>query len=235
MSLPKNGAIVPPIPDSPERYTWNHPDRIEKFPFKTRLLVDAASADSSSRKWRHELDHDAESVLWLLLYWCLTMQPADSPKEAVGASTWSMLTGPVGSCIGMLDILAHGRELPGITHSVYKPLASLLSDLSAILSVDRHWLDQSETRNHLEYVCEAFQRLLLQFILAHRDEEFMKKKVDLRPRQVEVISINPSLPSTETSRLNTENIKKRPSPQPPMKRMKRPRLSKKVRRQRVPL
>jgi len=30
------------------------------------------------------------------------------------------------------------------THSVYEPLESLLSDLSGILLVDRHWLEQSE-------------------------------------------------------------------------------------------
>ncbi len=46
------------------------------------------------------------------------------------------------------------------------------------------------------------------------------KKIDLRPRQVEVISMNPSLPTTETSRLNAGNIRKRPSPQPPIKQNK---------------
>jgi len=57
------------------------------------------------------------------------------------------------------------------THLAYEPPESLLSDLSGILLVDRHWREQFEKRNHVEYDPEAFQRLVLQFILAHRDDE----------------------------------------------------------------
>src|ERR1700756_4007409 len=61
--------IVPTVPNSPEPYASNHPDRINKFPPGGEELVIRASTHSNSRQWRHELDHDAESVFWLLLLW----------------------------------------------------------------------------------------------------------------------------------------------------------------------
>jgi len=72
------------------------------------------------------------------------------------------------------------KALNAATHSVYQPLWPLLSQ---ILDVDRHWLDSSDPRNHPGYINEAFQRLILQFILDHRNEEFMQRKVESRLRR----------------------------------------------------
>jgi hypothetical protein len=97
----------------------------------------------------------------------------------------------------------------------------LLRKLAAILIIDRYWLDTSETRNNEEYVSEAFQRLILQFILDNRSKEFMTQRVDGQIRQVEMIRQIPSLPS-----MNARNRRKRPSTQSSMQRMKRPHLAK---------
>jgi hypothetical protein len=136
----------------PAVYAQHHPDPIKKFPTNDRIFVEEAPPDSENRQWRLELDlnHDAESISWPFF----TGFPGQSPKELI---TWSMLRGLVDSCIDMLEILALGRPSPGLTHSVYQPLLPLLSDLAAILVVDRHWLDESEPRNDPEYVPEAFQ------------------------------------------------------------------------------
>jgi hypothetical protein len=188
-------------------------------------VVRKPSPDSVNRPWRHDLDHDAESVFWLLLYWVVGAQPAEREKERIISATWANLTGPVRYRTALVRSLSEEGSLEELAHSLYQPLLALLSNLAAILVVDRYWLDESETRNNEEYVPEAFQRLILQFILENRDKEFMTQPVDRQFRQVKVIGQNLSLPGTESSRWNADSSKKRPSPRPSMQRMKRPRLA----------
>ena len=192
MLLPK-GVVgrVPPVPASPEPYTRHHPDRIKKFPLKERLLVESASPDSVNRQWRHELEHDAESVFWVLLYWAVAAQPAKLEKEKVVAATWAILTGSVDYRTLFLQSLGRNKEL---THSVYQPLVPLLSDLADVLIVDRHWLDDSEMRNDPEYVPEVFQRLILQFILDNRDKAYMTMPVVDKSRDVKATTRHLGLP-----------------------------------------
>ena len=188
-------------------------------------MVESASPDSVNRQWRHELDHDAESVFWLLLYWVVGAQPAECKKEDVSAFIWASLTGTVASRTALLRSLSEEESLEELTHSTFRPLLPLVSNLAAFLVVDRHWLDKTEVRNNEQYIPEAFQRMILQFILDNRCKEFMTQPVDCRFRQVQVISQNLSLPGTGSSRWNAENSRKRPSPRPSMQRLKRPRLA----------
>ena len=226
MLLPKRGAIAPPVPSSPECYRQHHPERVETFPSKRRLLVESASPDSDNRQWRHELDHDAESVFWLLLFWIVGAQPAECEKEEINSGIWANLTGEsVKLRTGLLRSLSEEESLEELAHSTFRPLLPLLSNLAAFLVVDRHWLDTTEVRNNEQYIPEAFQRLILQFILDNRSKGFMTQPVDRRFQQVQVISQNLSLPGTGSSRWNAENSRKRPSPRPSMQRLKRPRLA----------
>ena len=223
MLLPKLG-LIPAVPSSPEIYARYHPDRIEKFPFEEEKVVRKSSADSVDRQWRHELDHDAESVFWLLVYWIVTAQPVHHEREDVSAFIWTSLTGTVASRTALLRFLSEEESLEELTHSFYLPLLPLLTNLASILMVDRYWLDKSETRNHPEYVPEAFQRLILQFVLDNHDKEFMTKQVALQPRTVKIVGQNPNLLSTASSRRD-ENNRKRPSPRPSRQRRKRSRLA----------
>jgi hypothetical protein len=115
--LPKGVGRVPPVPSSPGPYTHHHPERVKIFSFKGRLLVESASADSVNRQWRHELDHDAESVFWLLLYWVVGAQPAEREKEDVGAFIWASLTETVASRTALLRSLSEEESLEEVTHS----------------------------------------------------------------------------------------------------------------------
>ena len=225
MLLPKGVGLVPPVPSSPGPYTHHHPERVKTFPFKGRVLVESASPDSVNRQWRHELDHDAESVFWLLLYWVVGAQPAEREKEEIIPGIWANLTGPVRLRTALLRSLSEEESLEELLHSTFRPLLPLLSNLAAFLVVDRHWLDKTEVRNNEQYIPEVFQRLILQFILDNRSKDFMTQPVDRRFRQVRVISQNLSLPGTGSSRWNAENSRKRPSPRPSMQRLKRPRLA----------
>ena len=177
---------VPAIPECPGLYGSKHPDRKNEFPENKEGFLVHPSPQKTFNHWRHELDHDAESVFWLLLYWATVVQPEGHPAEEmeeIDSGCWSDLNG---------DYLNRQRlinkfigELPdNVIHSVYKPLGPLISDLAAILYVDRHWFPASDPRNNLYYINEAFQRLILKFILDHRHNEFMHHPVDKIFRRV---------------------------------------------------
>jgi len=181
--LPVRGYVIPPVPRSPEGYASKHPDRIKKFPPEEMKFDVGASADSVNHEWRQELDHDAESVFWLIFFWSMSVQPVGKPKEDIRASTWTGVTGDVTSRIDLVHVV--GTTGPSAaTHSFYEPLRSLLQALAEILRIDRHWLDKSDTRNDPEYVNKAFQRLILQFVLDNNGQEFMKHKVETSFRAV---------------------------------------------------
>jgi hypothetical protein len=170
--------IVPKVPNSPGCYANAHSDRINKF--KALIHADNQSQDDM---WRHELDHDVESVFWLLLYWAMVAQPEGSRGEYIDLSSWTRLLGNFEKREDFISSLGSGR-LTDLTHSLYAPLWPLIRDLAAILVVDRHWLPESDVRKCPEYICEAFQRLILQFIISHRDEDFMTRRVGDSLRQV---------------------------------------------------
>ena len=182
----------PAVPPSSQIYGRQHSERIKKFPFEEDKVVRKPSPSTANRQWRHELDHDAESVFWLLLYWVVLAQPA-----RLGIY-WVVLAQPIRT--GLLRSLCAEESLEELMHSAYQPLFPLLRNLAAILIVDRHWLDESETQNDPEYVPEAFQHSILQFILDHRDQEFMTREVEPEPRKVEQVGQNPDLLSTASSR-----------------------------------
>jgi len=116
-------------------------------------LVESASPDSVNRQWRHELDHDAESVFWLLLYWVVGAQPAEREKEEINANIWTGLTGKsVKLRTGLLRSLSEEESLEEVTHSTFRPFLPLLSNLASFLVVDRHWLDKTEVRNNEQYI-----------------------------------------------------------------------------------
>jgi hypothetical protein len=168
------------------------------------------TGDIDNRQWRHELDHDTESVFWLMLYWAVGVQPKEGPQEAINAFTWAGLMGPVKSRSSLLR-----SGLDDATHSVYRPLESLLNKLAAILVVDRCWLGLSDPRNDPGYANEAFQRLILQFILDHRQEKFMKTEVDRKLRYPRKPTTQNLTPSSTLTRVQYDEIRRTRQSQSP--------------------
>jgi hypothetical protein len=165
------------------RYEMCHPDRIAKFPYRPRD-ISIISTDGADPQWRHELDHDTESVFWVLLYWVVGAQPENEEKEPIRASIWAMLMGSAQDRINLLQV---DFLVTGATHSVYQPLLPLLQKLVDILRVDGHWVESSDPRKDPGYINEAFQRLILQFILEHRNENFMQHRVESQSRRPELM------------------------------------------------
>ena len=178
-------TIVPGIPNSPDIYAEAHPDRVTKFRIAEIKIIDPeAVVDKPHDGWRHELEHDAESVFWLLLYWAMVVQPKNCSEEEIDASSWSLLNGNYKKREALIRNIGQS-DLEGFTHSFYKCLLPLIKNLAAILVVDSHWLPKSDSRKDPSYITEAFQRLILQFIIDNRGEEFMNRRVEQTFRKVQ--------------------------------------------------
>jgi len=62
--------------------------------------------------------------------------------------------------------------------------------------VDKHWLPESDVRKCSGYICEAFQRLILQFIVSNRNENFMTRPLGGSLRAVQVLPQSQALTNT---------------------------------------
>jgi hypothetical protein len=97
--VPAIFTTIPGIPESPDRYTEVHPDQVKKLPnsveeiFINPKWVSDESQKSQPKRPRHELEHDAESVFWLLLYWAMAVQPEECAKENINLFSWASLLG----------------------------------------------------------------------------------------------------------------------------------------------
>ena len=210
--MPFDYPYVPEVPKIPECYANAHPDRKKEFTQASQELVELRDQSDQSDRWRHELDHDVESVFWLLLYWAMVTQPEKSPGGYINPSSWSSLLGDFKDRERLVSVLKSGDPPDNLTHSVYEPLWPLISSLAAVLLVDRHWLPKSSVRKRPGYICEAFQRLILDFIVSKSREDFMTCRVDDSLRRVEGVPQSHSLsftPSWKTDELEREAKRRR--------------------------
>ena len=187
--MPPVPLPIPGIPNSPDLYTKAHPNRVEKFPSsKEKLTIDLdpdeLDKNGSHGGWRHELEHDAESIFWLLFYWAMVVQPEEYLKERIDAASWNLLNGNHKSRQSLITTTMLPAMSSNYTHSFYKPLRPLIKDLAAVLVVDSHWLPASDPRKEPFYITEAFQRLILEFIIANQKEDFMHHRVEKTFRKV---------------------------------------------------
>jgi hypothetical protein len=137
------------VPQSPECYALVHQNRIEKFPGETEEIQinPRELMNQSQGEWRHGLEHDAESVFWLLVYWAVVVQPKDCPpndRSNIDSRIWTNLIGDSEGREQLIDLFSRGRFLKKLTHSAYEPLGGLISKLARFLVVDRYWLPASD-------------------------------------------------------------------------------------------
>ena len=146
---------VPEVPKSPECYANAHPKRIDDIQQEVKELIDPFKLKNQSQDdgWRHELDHDVESVFWLLLYWAMVAQPKGCPREYINSHYWMGLLVDIDVRERLVLVFSSGDWPTGLTHSIYAPLWPLITSLAATLVVDSHWLTKSNVRKHPEYIC----------------------------------------------------------------------------------
>ena len=189
---------VPEVPKSPECYANTHPKRIDDIQQEVKELVDPFKLKNQSQDdgWRHELDHNVESVFRLLLYWAMVAQPKGHPREYINLHYWMGLLGDIDVRERLVLGFSSGNRPNGLTHSIYAPLWPLITSLTATLVVDSHWLPKSNVRKRPEYICEAFQCLILGFIISERSKDFMTCRVDKSLHQVYGVAQSQALSTT---------------------------------------
>jgi hypothetical protein len=115
--------------------------------------------------------------------WLMVVQPEKCPKETIHSPSWASLLGNFEDRQAFVNGLA--TQPYNLTHLFYEPLRSLIKDLAGILVIDGHWLPASDPRSDPYYVNEAFQRLILNFMIKNRGKEFMGHPVEKTFRKVE--------------------------------------------------
>ena len=160
-------------------YEHQYPERLPSFPpnVKTYHETDRTSLLPS---FQHKLRYDAESVFWLFVWWSLQIRPAGSTSEDfLPTKCWNDLTSESDG----RDAFIYRNFPKGVLHPDYQPLEALLKQMASHLKGD-HGLIQS--RWHPEYLHEVFQRLILEFLFANYDEEFMDLETHDEFRKVKV-------------------------------------------------
>lgn len=159
---------------------------------------------------QHELRHDAESHAWLLFWSGVQACPENGHKVHIPKLQWQMLFPARASGKEKLqdnrdsflgDLIARCEVL----HPGYSALAPLFQDIADTIYYDHHWA-KDENQRKPEYVHEALQRLILNFVVDHYDDAFMdlKKKDEYRKIEGETTA-HLSVPATEARRSGPKN------------------------------
>ena len=173
-------------------------ERLNSFSTSTSLTYEIAGKQDIRENYKHRLSYDAESILWLLLYWAIQIQPKRGNKEdQIPGSLWVALT----SGDDTLDPrhLFVDRYSAGC-HPDYRPLDTLLTSLFQQLSGYQEYVSLPsegykvlsgkpdatvDTRKEEEYLHEAFQRTILNFIVENIEQPFMKAQISPTRRKKE--------------------------------------------------
>ncbi|KAF9477177.1 hypothetical protein BDN70DRAFT_838189 [Pholiota conissans] len=169
LGIPGTTVVYESIPEIMEQvrvaYKDAHPDRLLHFPTSDQPHFVRIPVTPDSSKIRHQLYHDAESAYWLLVRWAMLAFPAGSTPTEMASEVWTPLTG-----LGIDN--RPFTLIDGALDQGYAALEKLLSRIAIHLGNDRFWAGV-EPFSRTEFIHEAFQRVLLNFIVENQDQEFM--------------------------------------------------------------
>ena len=169
----------PPSPvlrgDSVLAYKQSYPDHFKLFGNEVKIPTNVADL-SILPAFRHELRHDAESTVWVLLYWAVFAAPEG--KESVDISTvvWSIISSKEGSQHPQrFSTLEDHEAQKDFVHPELHQLSPLLASMARLIRGYFHWVKEEQYK-HPEYLHDALQRIILNFVLENKDAPF----IDLR-------------------------------------------------------
>jgi len=152
-------------------YSKCHPERASKFDEANDFLPITISNLDKTKEHRHELRHDAESIFWLLFWWAIHACPqGDGEPSLIPASVWAPMTETSCDTRGG-SFYNSGND--AILDDQYADLHTLLRSLAGeLLTIpDRHWA--TGVHADPEFIHEALQRHILNFLVKHKDSVFM--------------------------------------------------------------
>lgn len=177
---------IPAIPqvhsDLISRYQSLLPDRLTRFPENEEELKPIPKGEKRSDKdFEHLLRHDAESVFWCMVWWSIQVKPKGSGRSELLQSYWTNLTDD------QKDHRYHcyvNTTEPFPLHQDYGPVNELLDQMREYLKVDLKYSEDERKRNDPEYLCEVFQRLILNFLVEYQGSPFLTLERDAEFRKV---------------------------------------------------
>ncbi|PPQ82397.1 hypothetical protein CVT25_008358 [Psilocybe cyanescens] len=220
----QNGGPFPDLPQSPitvlvgvpepsPTYQQCHPERTQLFDkIRMGFLLDE-DAILTPREWRRELYHDAESILWVIFYWSILANPEPrNIDQKIDTANWLRFIN-TSSCVSrdaLMFCLAGGlKEMP--LHSKFSPALMLLRILAQAVYPGPYYLTEDNPRTRPDFVHEVFQRAILNFIIKHKDEDFINLEIDSKFRRLD---IRIPRPPSNFNQASSTTSSKRPSPVP---------------------
>jgi hypothetical protein len=177
---------MPQLFDGAARYEEWLAARVQKFPPNGGVTIDLDDKRPLN-PFRHRLHHDAESVFWLLVWWCIHAKPEfnNDKNDLITSSHWGNLTGGSDSDDPRIYFIG-GQAFPPVCHAEYQPLETLLELMSKQLRAAPELLPD---RDQDEYLHEVFQRLIFDFLCKHLRANspflILKKSLDRRKLSAE--------------------------------------------------
>jgi hypothetical protein len=174
--------------DALQRYEACVGDRVSEFPPNRESFYKIV--EDREIPYSHRLSYDAESIFWLLLSWAIQVKPIKGgPDNRIPQYVWGELTGGEGTDDPRSAFLA--RFPPALCHPTYQGLEQLLRSLCKQLSgyqeLGARPLDEQDEpdKTKEEYLHEAFQRTIFDFIMKTINEPFMKEPISPTRRRKE--------------------------------------------------
>ena len=201
-AIHKEGPLLKPreFPPSPvlqcnaaSVYKRSYPGRFKIFgnKMKTPTKVDDQAILPA---FRHELRHDAESSVWVFFWWIIHAAPQGKESTHISSIVWRMISSD-DPADGYRDRLLRSLQFSDCWEDFVDPgylqLMPLVKSMAALIKEDYHWVKE-EKYKHPEYLHDALQRLILDFVLEHKEASFMDLQKSTEYRPVEQVFIAPS-------------------------------------------
>jgi hypothetical protein len=181
--IKKGPYLHPPMPQlqgaALERYEACVGDRVNEFPPNRESFYKIEG--NKKIRYSHRLSYDAESTFWLLFSWAIQVKPVKGDSNnRIPEYVWVELTGGEGTADPRSACLT---ELPpALCHPAYQGLEQLIGSLCEQLSGyqelgSRPLDEQDPGKKKEEYLHEAFQRTIFDFIMKKINEPFMKEPI----------------------------------------------------------
>ena len=179
------------------------PHRLEQFPQPSEhqdifscLHPRKYNYDKHQSEWCHDLRHDAESAFWLLVWWAVHIQPKskDRKRSTIPQSVWGHLTeidvdNRVDKRHLFLAILLLGDPW---LDPAYAGMNDLFRQMAFQIRKDLYWVNKGAERDGFkcpvemekpDFLHEALQRLIFNFLIEHEHDAFMKLEIDTAHRK----------------------------------------------------
>jgi hypothetical protein len=177
-------------------------DRLHRFPqplaHQERYQC-SREVMGDKHNWFHELRHDAESVFWLLVWWAIHVRPKNPPNR----SESSLIPLPTWQDLITVDIdtkadrrkhfLATLIDGDSWLDPAYAKMNILFQQMAQQIRTDLHWVNHGTTRTDCpeemekpDFLHEALQRLIFDFLMENEADEFMELETHTAHRSIQL-------------------------------------------------